>query len=805
MDDHSHFFFEESAEIIDYRGVGGGRAQVPERDEHQHADIIERQYRVASEAFNDLKESLPNNVEPVQGLYTIFYVDERAQSLKSLDTKSGARILNLHQETDSNIAKVSVYIPQRNQRWLNRKLAQYRVEPQEQGQRRKNRAFVNSIEQVDRITLQDFFPENISVEHLPQDRVLNLEMWVLKTNDNENRICETLDLLGVGFYNRHLVFEEVYVYLINASRDQLMQIIGSIEFISEFRPYYSPSALLDPQSLNDEREFLQLIGQDMIIGDRLTRIGVLDSGVNNAHPLIEPLLPDDRCLSVIGDGLNVRDLKNHGTGVASLALFGDLTSHLYNPEHYEVISDLVSVKIMPGDREEPNNPEYYPIINEDAIVQSRNNGAIILCSAITNKIPAENGTPSATSSAIDQVIYNGGNCDSLYLISSGNTDENNGLDYPDYLYNAVIHDPAQSWNALSIGAYTEKDALQDNLYKGLNIVAPVGGIAPHSSTSVQFGANQIIKPEILMEGGNSVLSNNQLDDPDELQLVVANAKMVGDLNYFCSFNATSASVGLAANLAARILHHNPQISPLSVRALMVHSAHWTEKMIEMCTKQDGGIDMDLLVHSCGYGVPDEKAAIVSSDNYATFINEGVITPFKLGTGSDLKFASMHLYRLPWPEDVLRGMEDDTVELKITLSYYIDPSPVAKNSISKYVYQSIRLKFDVNMPTENEGSFKRRISHMGDDDIFDNDASRWTIGINRRNQGCVISDSIAMSAIDATRCNLIAVYPASGWYKYKKAKVDAAIKYSLVVSLKTPEQDIYTEIAQRIGIVVPASV
>ena len=63
----------------------------------------------------------------------------------------------------------------------------------------------------------------------------------------------------------------------------------------------------------------------------------------------------------------------------------------------------------------------------------------------------------------------------------------------------------------------------------------------------------------------------------------------------------------------------------------------------------------------------------------------------------------------------------------------------------------------------------------------------------------------MSAIDATRCNLIAVYPASGWYKYKKAKVDAAIKYSLVVSLKTPEQDIYTEIAQRIGIVVPASV
>ena len=503
--------------------------------------------------------------------------------------------------------------------------------------------------------------------------------------------------------------------------------------------------------------------------------------------------------------MNVRDLKNHGTGVASLALFGDLTSHLYRPERYEVISDLVSVKIMPGDREAPNIPDYYPVINEDAVVQSRNNGAVILCSAITNKKPAENGIPSSTSSAIDQVVYNGGNCDCLYLISSGNTEENSGLDYPDYLYDAVVHDPSQSWNALSVGAYTEKVALQDELYRDLEIVAPSGGIAPHTSTSVQFGPNQLIKPEILMEGGNSVLSNMQLDDPNGLQLVAANAKMAGDVNYFCDFNATSAAVGLAANLAAKILHYNPQISPLSVRALMVHSAHWTDKMIEMCTRQDGTVDKDLLVHSCGYGVPCETEAIVSSGNYATFINEGILKPFKIGTGNDLKFSSMHLYRLPWPEDILRNMAEETVELKITLSYYINPSPVAKSSISKYAYQSIRLKFDVNMPTETEGSFKRRISHMGDEDVQDNDASRWNVGINRRNQGCVISDSITMSAIDATRCNMIAVYPASGWYKYKKDKVDAAIKYSLVVSLKTPEQNIYTEIAQRIGVVIPIEI
>lgn len=87
------------------------------------------------------------------------------------------------------------------------------------------------------------------------------------------------------------------------------------------------------------------------------------------------------------------------------------------------------------------------------------------------------------------------------------------------------------------------------------------------------------------------------------------------------------------------------------------------------------------------------------------------------------------------------------------------------------------------------------------DKLKNDTARWDIGIKRRNHGSIHSDSIVDSAINIAECNLISVYPATGWWKSRKNKKESVIKYSLVVSLEVPEVDIYTSIAQKIGIVI----
>ena len=64
-------------------------------------------------------------------------------------------------------------------------------------------------------------------------------------------------------------------------------------------------------------------------------VTVLDTGVSRAHPLIEPLLAvDDRHAANVAWGLE--DVKGHGTQLAGLALYGDLTPKLYQANPVDV-------------------------------------------------------------------------------------------------------------------------------------------------------------------------------------------------------------------------------------------------------------------------------------------------------------------------------------------------------------------------------------------------------------------------------------------------------------------------------------
>lgn len=63
----------------------------------------------------------------------------------------------------------------------------------------------------------------------------------------------------------------------------------------------------------------------------------------------------------------------------------------------------------------------------------------------------------------------------------------------------------------------------------------------------------------------------------------------------------------------------------------------------------------------------------------------------------------------------------------------------------------------------------------------------------------MSDSIKRTAAQIANCRYIAIYPTGGWYKTRKEKADTSIKYSLIVSIETPGQEIYSEIMQKIEI------
>ena len=78
-----------------------------------------------------------------------------------------------------------------------------------------------------------------------------------------------------------------------------------------------------------------------------------------------------------------------------------------------------------------------------------------------------------------------------------------------------VHDPGQAWNAITVGAYTEKNFVDPSEYPGWQLVASPGDLSPSSTTSNSWSRPWPLKPDIVMEGGNTVI--NLTGSADALQ------------------------------------------------------------------------------------------------------------------------------------------------------------------------------------------------------------------------------------------------------------------------------------------------
>ncbi len=80
-----------------------------------------------------------------------------------------------------------------------------------------------------------------------------------------------------------------------------------------------------------------------------------------------------------------------------------------------------------------------------------------------------------------------------------------------------------------------------------------------------------------------------------------------------------------------------------------------------------------------------------------------------------------------------------------------------------------------------------------------------VGRDNRSNGSLHSDYMEMTAAEFSECNLIAVYPIIGWWRERKhlGKVENQTRYSLIISLETPAQDIelYTTVRNMIEVPV----
>jgi len=321
--------------------------------------------------------------------------------------------------------------------------------------------------------------------------------------------------------------------------------------------------------------------------------------------------------------------------------------------------------------------------------------------------------------------------------------------------------------------------------------------------------------EVVFEGGNiKKLENGSIDYHEDLDILTTSTN--ANINAFARFNATSAATAFASNFLAKLREVYPNAWPETLRALMIHSASWNSEIIDQFKidlKKVG--DKQKLLRIVGYGIPDLKKAIECKSNYLTFISEETIQPYKLdGT---IKTNKIHYYEFPWPSDILANLGDANVTLRVTLSYYIEPNPGDKGYSTKYSYQSTALKFLLINPTEDFNNFKIRTNRINIDklkeekggdleegDYDKNQEKRWYLGADTVFKGSVHSNFWNGSAAEIAVCNKLAIFPlASGWWKQlkKQEKYDSQLRYSLIVSIETPENatDIYTPIATQVAV------
>ena len=833
MKDHlPHLELINIHQEIKYSTNGGGD-KPPHQSQQEHGSILLQQYEKAWEDAIRIASSVVLIKDTRNGVYLLFSFDKKfdkyvtkLENRKNRKEKIRLCCIFQHENDDSTAI---IFVPKKNRKFISNKIDEYKSSNSEKP---PHADLMNSITGIHCPQLENFWSDNI--DSLPNDSPEWIELWIAeeynttKSHPAEDRSIRLLNHLKISFQQDVLRFPERTVLLIYANRQQLEQLISYSADISEFRfANRSPQEWLESITPLEQSEFVQDMKERISVeidNNSPVCVCILDSGINRAHPLLDMLLEPEDCQAFNNDwGISDSDREGHGTAMAGLVAYGNLFPLLESTSTIVVNHILESVKILPPHGENP--PQLWGVITSQAIslaeIQAPKRKRII-CSAVTSCVTEDNGRPSSWSAEIDNIAFARLDEDDneteakkrLFLLAAGNVELEG--EYPHVQIISPIQDPSQAWNAITVGAYTQLSVMKSPDLVGLPIVAQPNQLSPFSSTSLLWEDHWPIKPEVVFEGGNQVISHNHAVSCYDLSLISTSHDF--HKNQLCNFSMTSAATALGANFAAKIQHQYPHFWPETIRALMIHSAEWPIELLRQFCKSNNKSEKYNLMRACGYGVPNLNRALYSASNSLTLIAQSDIQPY-INKNYKYTFNNMHYYQLPWPIDALEELGDKTVKMRITLSYFIEPSPGSTGWNNRYRYPSYGLRFHLKRPEESSEEFQQRINintqeendERPEDTQSHSYRDHWTIGSTLRNRGSIHSDTWTGSATELCNCNEIIITPIGGWWKYRyNLKMgESKTRYSLIISLYTDELeesiDLYTPVQNIVQPVILNSI
>lgn len=805
-----------------------GKSLVPDRDQRRHGGVLLAQIELLKPQMATSREAQED-----AGLDGGFGLQVEFESFPDIELafenlareRSGIELLNVRHEKQRTCA--TVFVPDGKLKHFEGQLRDYLEEKRDRkGHARDHKRLFNAIQQIRAASLKALWTDDIQVFPTSDDETFWWEVWLPIRGDRV--LCvNTFRTLALAQSLRvapgALEFPERTVLLVYGSTGQMKRSIMTLNSIAELRRAKDTAEFFDSMSLEEQPTWIdELLDRTRFAGPNtaVPHICLLDTGVNNEHRLIAPAL-DHRDLHTVESAWGTDDTEGHGTAMAGLALAGDLTHAFSSDQLVEIGHRLESVKLLREVGDNAGDSRHHGYLTTEAVARpeiTAPHRRRVFCMAVTAKDNRDRGRPSAWSAAVDRLaadVDGQGAAPRLLVVSAGNViDPNAWIHYPYSNGTDCIHDPGQAWNALTVGAYTDRIHITEPDTGDYQPIAPPGGLSPFSTTSSTWQPHWPLKPDVVFEGGNAAHDALGAVWMSSLSLLTTHHKP--NQRLFTTMNATSAAAALAARMAAQLTAEYPKLWPESIRALIVHSAEWTDAMRTQFMpegRQPLKTHYENLVRYCGFGVPDLDRALWSVSNSLTMVGEETLYPFMREGRNQPKLRDMNLHRLPWPLAELEALGETQVEMRVTLSYFIEPNPSERGFRSRYRYESHGLRFDVKRASESEGDFRARINAAARDEeegtSIGGDDPGWTIGKKKRHKGSLHCDIWRGNAADLASRGVLAVYPALGWWKTRPGleRYDKAARYALIVSIRAPkvEIDLYNAVANRIAAPVTVEV
>ncbi|HFF4552816.1 TPA: S8 family peptidase, partial [Acinetobacter baumannii] len=820
-----HINFENLQPKDSYTSKNSYIPTIPARNPEVHGRKLLSEFQLTQQVFNETKTKILPYSQTSEGIYITLESDpESSLPLESIDNTDF--ILSNVRITKDKREEATIFIPEDKRRIFIKKITDY-IDTIHKQKNPKNKKLINSIASIKLAELKNFWTDDL--DFFPTDKYKSIwwELWIKKTNNDPSityrEVIEFSESIQAEIGNDYLDFVNNIVVLIKTSAAELEKSVYLMNNLLEVRQVNEPATFF--VNLNEKEQYEW-------VGDLKTRflpnpipktsVCILDSGINHDHPLIssfifsansrtyDPSWPQYDIKPAYGLGA----YNPHGSMQAGIVIYGDLKKCLLSSNSSYINHIVESGRILPP--RGSNKPNLYGSLT----IQTANKVAIannqIKYRIFSLAVTSENnntGRPSSWSGAIDKFTFGElpENNKCLFIISAGNNRSLNvDLNIWDQAHLAKIEDPAHSWNSITVGTYTNLTTVTDPSMRGWSLWSKHGDLCPTTRTSVnwEWVKNAPLKPDFVLEGGNYLLSPppTYADAHEDLSILTTS----GDVNLpFECHRDSSAACALASNYAAQIADKYPNYWPETIRGLLIHSCQYTKAMVSQYNnliindRLSPKKAAEVLLRTVGYGVPNLEVALNSSNNHAIIVIQDQLKPFKKHK-SDVQFNEMQVIQLPWPQYLLSKIGDKDVELKVTLSYFIEPNPQNKGFRSRFSYQSCGLRFKMIAPTQTVKELKASINRQAMYDEYEattgNDSNNWFLGTNLRTKGSVHSDTWKGTAAELMSMDHIAIYPVTGWWKSSKAQKrwTQKIRYSLIISIQAKENiSIYNEIMQRI--------